>query len=86
MAPITGDGKLLLEVSPSRRNPIKAIRRHCLDCCGGSAIAVLECPSITCALWAFRKGKNPYRVPPTQKQKERALENLNAARQVRKTK
>ncbi len=67
----------------AKRNPIRAIRRHCLNCSGGSPIAVEECPSATCALWAFRMGENPYRAPATQKQKAQALKNLSAARAVR---
>lgn len=49
----------------AERNPIKAIRRHCLRCMGGSAVAVAECVSVECALWPFRTGKNPYRTHPS---------------------
>lgn len=50
------------DASDATRNPIKAIRRHCLDCSGGSARLVEECPAATCALFAFRLGVNPFRV------------------------
>lgn len=59
-----------------RRNPIKAIRAHCLECCGGSPSAVADCPSAECALFAFRMGRNPHRAPASEKQKSRARENL----------
>lgn len=62
--------------TPSQRNPVRAIRAHCLNCCGGSPKAVAECPSAQCALFAFRMGRNPYRAPASAAQKARALENL----------
>ena len=43
-------------------NPVKAIREHCLDCCGGSALEVQTCTVTKCALHPFRLGKNPYRT------------------------
>lgn len=58
------------------RNPIKAIRRHCVRCCGGAPSAVADCPSAECALFPFRMGRNPHRAPASEKQKARALENL----------
>mgnify|MGYP000026498875 CR=1 FL=1 len=64
----------------AQRNPMRAIRRHCLACCGGSAVSVTECPAAACALWAFRMGENPFRAPATEKQKAQALKNLKAAR------
>lgn len=73
----------MTQVNPTKRSPIKAIRHHCLDCCGGSAVAVAECPAAPCALWVFRMGENPFRAPATEKQKAQALENLKAARAVR---
>lgn len=39
--------------------PIKAIRKYCLWCCGGSRKEVRECPVFDCPLWKFRFGKNP---------------------------
>lgn len=44
-----------------QKNPVKAIREFCLDCCGDSAADVKGCTSIKCALHPFRLGKNPYR-------------------------
>ena len=40
--------------------PVKAIRAHCLDFCGGSASEVRMCVSIPCPSWPFRMGKSPW--------------------------
>jgi len=58
---------------PSERNPIKAIRRHCLECSGGSHLAAEECTSANCALFLFRIGKNPFRPSTTERDKMRIL-------------
>lgn len=39
--------------------PMKAIRRKCLDCCSGSHLEVTHCPVVSCPLWALRFGKRP---------------------------
>lgn len=62
----------------NQRNPIKAIRRHCIACCGGSFQAVEECASVECALWAFRSGENPFRTQTTQKSKTPTLKATSA--------
>lgn len=66
----------MADLFKARRNPIKAIRAHCLACGGGSPRAVAECPSADCGLFDFRMGRNPFRAPASEKQKARALENL----------
>ena len=43
---------------------VKHVRRHCLECCGGSARAVMWCNcdgkhSPNCELWPFRHGLQP---------------------------
>ena len=43
------------------RNPVKAIRAKCLDCCCGQTKEVTLCSNVNCALYPFRFGKNPYR-------------------------
>lgn len=40
--------------------PVKAIRAFCIDCMGGHAHYVTDCPSGNCPLHAFRMGNNPY--------------------------
>jgi hypothetical protein len=44
--------------------PLRAVRRQCLDCCGGERKAVTWCTcdglrSSKCELWLFRFGMNP---------------------------
>ena len=48
---IRGDKGELVEVSLS---PIKAIRRHCLECMCFQQTEVPRCAAINCALYPFR--------------------------------
>lgn len=41
-------------------NPIKVIRRKCLDCCCYQPEEVKLCPATDCVLFPFRSGRNPY--------------------------
>lgn len=43
-----------------RLTPIKAIRAKCLDCCCWQKSEVKNCEIITCALYPYRMGHNPY--------------------------
>ena len=43
-----------------RVSPLKAIRRHCIDCSGGSKHEVKLCPS-ACDLRPYRMGSDPWR-------------------------
>lgn len=63
-------------------NPIKAIRKKCLDCCCGQRIEVELCPSNDCYLWPFRRGKNPYRRKRelSEEQKEVMRERMSKFR------
>ncbi|MGB9940275.1 hypothetical protein [Methanosarcina sp.] len=44
---------------------LQVIRKHCLECCGGSYLDVEKCTAgpeaklSTCTLWAYRMGKDP---------------------------
>lgn len=38
-----------------------ALRRHCLDCCGGSPADVRMCTALKCPTWPFRMGKSPWK-------------------------
>lgn len=69
-----------------QKNPVKAIRDFCLDCCGDSYSFVKECTSVNCALYPFRLGKNPFRTKRemTDEQREAAKERLAKAREQRK--
>lgn len=63
-------------------SPLKAIRKHCIDCCGGYKNEVAACPSESCNLWPYRFGKNPFAKPRqyTEEQKAAMRENLRIAR------
>lgn len=34
-----------------------AIRKKCVDCCGGITLEVRHCPAHTCPLWPYRLGR-----------------------------
>lgn len=70
------------------QNPVKAIRKFCLECCLESAAEVKACPCQGCALYPFRLGKNPYRAKRqmTDEQKEAAKIRLAEARNRNKEK
>lgn len=69
-------------------NPVKAIRAFCIECCGNSASEVKLCPSVNCALYPFRFGKNPYRTTVkrelTEEQREELRERLRKMREKQK--
>ena len=39
--------------------PVKAIRKKCIDCSGGSLKEVRLCQVTECELYPFRMGRNP---------------------------
>lgn len=41
-------------------SPMKAVRVHCVRCCGGSYAEANKCTATSCALWAYRMGRNPF--------------------------
>jgi hypothetical protein len=48
---------------------LKAIKRYCLDCSGGSKSEVRNCKCVACPLHPFRLGKNPNRrMRPNQRE------------------
>lgn len=61
----TGQNPTILSVKTllslgGETSPIKAIRAHCVDCCGGSTSEVRKCTAYRCPLWPFRMGKNVF--------------------------
>lgn len=64
-------------------NPVKAIRKHCLECSSESPREVELCAVTDCYLYPFRFGKNPYRAKRelTEEQKAAAAERLRKARE-----
>lgn len=69
-------------------NPIKAIRAKCLDCCCGSSSEVELCTCTGCALYPFRRGRNPYRAKPelSEEEKARRAELARKAREIQREK
>jgi hypothetical protein len=64
------------------KSPLKAIRMQCLECLGSSN-EVKICTTPNCSLFAFRFGKNPYRIKRvlTDEQKKIMTERLKKARE-----
>ena len=42
------------------QSPARSIRAKCVDCSGGDASEARKCVAVTCPLWAFRMGVNPF--------------------------
>lgn len=57
---------------------LKAIRQKCLECSGGSHAEVADCLVRECALFPFRLGKNPWRVPVSEAQRQASRRNAAA--------
>ena len=72
----------------SQRNPVKAIRAKCIDCCGAEDYIkrIAECEITKCALHPFRMGKNPYREKKeiTEEQAIKFKERMKKAWETRK--
>ena len=56
----------------AEKNPLRALRARCLDCCCGSTSEVRKCVSevrkcvaVGCPSWPFRIGVNPFRKKRT---------------------
>ena len=67
-------------------SPLKAIRQNCIECCGGSKHEVKLCTIITCPLYDFRFGKNPYNKRTlSEEQREAARVRLQNYHEANKT-
>ena len=42
--------------------PVKAIRKHCIDCSGYNLAEVSRCEQDDCPLYPYRMGRNPSRA------------------------
>ena len=75
----------ILSIYHMERNPLKAIRERCLDCCCGSAPEVRKCTAFACPAWAFRMGVNPFRQKRTLSEDRRraAAERFAKLREAR---
>ena len=69
-----------------KKNPVKAIREHCIECMGGwesegHLKRITECASSNCALYDFRFGKNPHHTQNlTAEQRKERGDRLKFAR------
>lgn len=65
---------------------LKVIRAKCIDCSGGSAAEVRECPVTRCALHPYRMGTNPHRAKRTLTDAQRAAmaDRLRVAREAKR--
>ena len=70
-------------MSTTKTDLLKTIRQKCLDCVCFQPREVELCPSTPCALWPFRMGKDPYKTPLSEKQREARLNALNKARDAK---
>ena len=61
----------LTNLGHEQMSPMEAIRHKCLDCAGSSE-EVRKCVALACPSWPFRTGKNPWRAPPSEAQREAA--------------
>ena len=64
-------------------SPVKAIRKHCLECAGSSKEVTL-CPIQECPLYPFRYGKNPFHSRTwTEEQRQAVAERFAKAQRRR---
>lgn len=65
-----------------KTNPVKAIREKCLTCCCGSTTEVKECTVVSCPIYPFRLGKNPFRQKRemSDEQRQAVRDRLREAR------
>ena len=66
-------------------NPVKAIRKKCLDCCMWQQEEVKQCSIEDCDLYPFRFGKNPFRTKReyTEEQRQAMASRLAEMRKNR---
>lgn len=66
----------------TQKNPVKAIRLKCRDCCNDQVSQIDGCTVKACPLHPFRYGKNPYRTKRelSEERKQAMGENLKKAR------
>lgn len=63
---------------------LRAVRRNCIDCSGGSETEVRKCVTTQCPLWPFRMGSNPLnRREVSEEQRGAMRSRLAAARATR---
>ena len=58
--PLIIGGKKLVDEGIVPITPLKAIRKNCIDCSGGSRGEARKCIATDCPCWPFRMGTNPF--------------------------
>lgn len=53
--------KILADCGHEWLSPLKVMRAKCIDCCGGELGEVRKCTAVSCPLWPYRMGTNPFR-------------------------
>ena len=53
-------GKKMVEEGIVPITPLKAIRKNCIDCSGGSKAEARRCIEVECPCWPFRMETNPF--------------------------
>ncbi len=66
-------------------SPLKAIKKKCIECFGGSQAEVKRCTGKSCPLYPYRFGTNPYRQQKQISDEQRAelVERMKKARMVK---
>jgi hypothetical protein len=61
------------------KNPATAIRAFCTFCMSGQTAEIRRCQAVTCPLWPFRLGQNPFfgKVLPAVVARDLALEDTS---------
>ena len=55
---LLAEARIIQKYKDRIKNPISAIRSHCIECMGGQVHEVARCTSPQCSLYPFRMGKN----------------------------
>ena len=58
--PLFLEGVQLEAAGIERTTPLKAIRAHCIDCCGGASAELQHCLAVRYALWRHMAGANTF--------------------------
>ena len=53
----------------SKQPILSVIRNKCIDCSGNSNKEVRLCAIVSCPLWPYRMGENPFRVELSEEQR-----------------
>jgi hypothetical protein len=69
---VSDEDRIITSYKERIKNPLTAIRAHCVECMGGAPRWVADCTSPGCSLYGFRMGKNTmhgrYGVSPPKKE------------------